>query len=397
MSYYDRHKNSSDSSHEGSAAYADGYSDNIMEELALLNRKISDLTEIVQGKDTEIDQLRSDRYMEQSSFTALQNQLNSLQTSFRFMSARERGSSGSKNFNRIDEEGNEEFVDDEQESEEEEPAMIPFDEDTFSYMMLHPIMSREWFLGLAAIAFQWSLLVLILLDLSKRSVNAAFLNIPYIVPREVTIGQFMGIFICVGVQTDILSSIRMIVAMRNSPGFEWNTIIGLEGDENRTWRNWFVRIIIPNVAKFISGLLVLGVNFITIVQTANIVDLMKDVAALLVISEITTIFFMLAQFGFLGQKFEDTAKLIVDYEVPDPLPTSYVNPRLLLFLILVIGMGGVAAILLQKQMSGEFFAQQYPKCEIDASDKAALSLFKNGRCEGGILNSIACAFDGGDW
>jgi hypothetical protein len=48
-------------------------------------------------------------------------------------------------------------------------------------------------------------------------------------------------------------------------------------------------------------------------------------------------------------------------------------------------------------MSGEFFAQQYPKCEIDASDKAALSLFKNGRCEGGILNSIACAFDGGDW
>jgi hypothetical protein len=66
MSYYDRHKNSSDSSHEGSAAYADGYSDNIMEELALLNRKISDLTEIVQGKDTEIDQLRSDRYMEQS-------------------------------------------------------------------------------------------------------------------------------------------------------------------------------------------------------------------------------------------------------------------------------------------------------------------------------------------
>jgi hypothetical protein len=378
-------------------AYADDNSDSIMEELALLNRKISDLTEIVQGKDTEIDQLRSNRYNQQSSFTSLQNQLNSLQTSFRFMSARQRVDSERKSLNGIEEEGHEEFIDDEQESKKVEPAMIPFDEDTFSYMMLHPIMSREWFLGLAAIAFQWSLLLLILLDLSKRSVNAAFLNIPYIVPIEVTIGQFMGIFICVGVQTDILSSIRMIVAMRNAPGFEWNTIIGLEGDENRTWKNWFVRIIIPNVAKFISGLLVLGVNFITIVQTANIVDLMKDVAALLVISEITTIFFMLAQFGFLGQKFEDTAKLVADYEVPDPVPTSYVNPRLLMFLILVLGMGGVAAILLQKQISGEFFTQQYPKCEIDVSDKAALGLFNNGRCEGGILNSIACAFDGGDW
>ncbi len=255
--------------------------------------------------------------------------------------------------------GNDLF-DGEDEEEVDEPNFIAFDEDTFSLMMISPVCSRYWFLGVAAAAFQWTVLILILIDLAVANAGSSVLGIPYSVPYEVTVGQYLGIFICVGVQTDVLSSIRMLIAMRNSEETIWDEIVYVTEDK-RTWGTWTVRVLVPNLIKFLSGLLVLTVNFITIVQSGNIVDLMKDVAALLIISEITEIFFKLAEFGFLGNRFEDRAKLVLETEVEDnllkgikPICGITIPARLMVFLVLVGSMMGAVGFFIEGQISGRY-------------------------------------------
>ncbi len=278
------------------------------------------------------------------------------------------------------------------------PNFIAFDEDTYSLMMMSPMFSRYWALGLISVMFQWSILILILIDLIvKQSKNSSVLGIPYSVPYEVTIGQFLGIFICVGVQTDVLSSIRIMFAMRNSEETNWDEVIRID-KEKRTWKTWMIQIFFPNMVKFISGLLVLAVNFITIVQSGNIVDLMKDVAALLIISEISEIFFTLGSFGFLGEKIEDATELVQGIEVEDklmvkPICGITIPARLMVCATLIAIMMGAVGFFIEGQKSGRYFKDRYPYCTIGVEN---IPKFGNGRCDGGIYNTIACDFDGGD-
>lgn len=283
----------------------------------------------------------------------------------------------------------------------ENRELISFDMDTFSLMMLHPVYSHEWLLGVFVIVFVWMFMILIIYDAQSQADEAGTpLGIPYSVPIEVTIGQIFSVLVCVSAQTDILSSIRLWLGLRFNEESEWNTIVHLEGDENRTFKNWMIRIFTPIIAKMITGLIILTVNFITIVQANDIVELMMDVGALLLLQKMPEYLFLLAQYGFLGQKFEDTSKDLLEHSFPDPLPfscvKSFFNLRVVIFLTLTLGLGGACGFMLQNQLSGEYFRQQYPYCDIT---KDQLLSFGNNVCDGfpSILNTIDCDFDGGDW
>jgi hypothetical protein len=268
-------------------------------------------------------------------------------------------------------------------------------------MMLHPVNSHEWLLGVFVIAFVWMFMILIIYDAqSQADESGTPLGIPYSVPIEVTVGQIFSVLVCVSAQTDILSSLRLWLGLRYNEESEWNTIVNLEGDENRTFKKWMIRIFTPIIAKMITGLIILTVNFVTIVQANDIVELMTDVGALLLLQRMPEYLFLLVQYGYLGQKFEDSSKDLLEHSFPDPLPfscvKSFFNLRVVLFLTLILGLGGACGFMLQNQLSGEYFRRQYPYCDIT---KDQLSLFGNGVCEGSpsILNTIDCDFDGGDW
>ena len=389
----------------------------VEEELALIQQQVGELTELVETKDQEIDELRGNIRSEKSTFVALHKKLQQIEEKLKSPryqeSALEQGGKGEKKplvksmMDDLKEEVAEDpesdtdskaekfeddLVDDDDETEVE-LAMIGLDEDTFSLMMTNPVMSRDWILALQAVSFQWVLLSLIFINLVAEQTST--LNIPYSVPIAVTAGQFLGIFICVGVQTDVLSSIRLVAAMWAEE--DWAEVVGIEDPQSAGKMTFFIRILLPNLMKFISGCLVLAVNFVTIVQSDNIVDLMKDVAALLIISEITEIFFKLAEFGFLGQKLEDHAKIVPETEVQDPFGGDggrcRINLRLLVFCLLVATMSAAVGFFITRQQNGEFFYATYPYCKIS---KEQIAQFGDDRCDGGILNSIACDFDGGD-
>ncbi len=81
----------------------------------------------------------------------------------------------------------------------------------------------------------------------------------------------------------------------------------LNRDENAsplTRIEWIIHILIPNVLKFIQGILVLFVTFVAIVQSDNIIELLKDFATLMVLSETDCIFFQIVANGYLGPELQ---------------------------------------------------------------------------------------------
>jgi hypothetical protein len=375
----------------------------ISDEVALIQRQMKDLSSHVQNKDIEISEMRGNIRSEKSTFLYINQKLEELERKLNVVQNQKKlpprrgekrslvGDIVADIEKEVDEENFESDDDLPDDMSEGDLAMIPFDEDTFSLMMLNPIVSRAWLIAVLSYLFQWITLTLIFVNLLSTSAKSSPLNIPYSVPLGVTVGQFLGIFICVGVQTDILSAIRILAAF--SAEKDWAELLGIEG--GGTKMDFSLRVLLPNCLKFASGCMVLAVNFVTIVQSSNIVNLMKDVAALLIISEISQICFKLAEFGFLGQKFEDLAKVVTETEVRDPFTKEGfgMNYRLLTFSALVISMSTAVGYFLVGQQNGSFFYQIYPNCEISKSE---IPLFSNGVCDGGFLNTIACAFDGGD-
>lgn len=353
-------------------------------DLSDIQRQISELAELIDSKDQEIEELRGNIRSEKSTFSALNTKISQLERSVSVSNNSRRRVGEKKPLNDDDDDDVEDIGEDENREkfeedlvEAEDEPMIAFDEDTFSLMMLHPVMSRDWVLAICATSFQWLFLILILIDLNKAS--ATPFNIPYAVRLEVTVGQYLGIFICVGVQTDVLSSVRLLAAMWGTK--DWDRVIGEEG--HGTKMLFFVRVFLPNLMKFVSGLLVLVANFVTIVATPNIVDLMKDVAALLVISEITEIFFSLASFGFLGEILEDHAKLVPETEIEDVFANKKsgcrINARIIVFLLLVFSMMGAVTFFVIQQRSGSYFYKQYPYCNIQQEE---IVKFGDKRCDG---------------
>lgn len=383
--------------------------------LLKLQKQVGELAKLISTKDQEINELRGNIRSDKSTFSALNAKINKLEKSVssgksydlstpgKLRAVKEDSSSAmdssamdSSAMDSSSKEGDfeDDLVESDDESSLEEP-MIPFDEDTFSLMMLHPVWSRDWLLGVMTVIFQWCFLILIIVNLNKG--NKVIFNVAYSVPIEVTVGQYLGIFICVGVQTDILSSIRMIAAMFAAE--DYHEIIG---EDEPTKMLFFMRILLPMLVKFTGGILVLVCNFITIVSSTNIVDLMKDIAALLIISEITEILFQLAAFGFLGSILEDHAKEVPETEVEDVFTHDSgllgvkfckFNPRLTVFLVLVSSMASAVTLFVSNQRNGQYFFTQYPYCTIPSEE---IVKFGDGVCDGGLLNSIECDFDGGD-
>ena len=174
-----------------------------------------------------------------------------------------------------------------------------FDEDTFAMMILAKPWSKD--LNLAMITFSMQIIMglLIVIDqLKSDSVNCAFsVNIPLIA------GQFLTIVLCLSMQTDIMTPVKILFLLgRNSSN--WAVVIG-EGESSST--ALWVKRIFPNVMKMIEGVVVLVVLFLLILQSSDIIELLKDFTVLMVVSEADNIVFHRADYGFLGQDLQERA------------------------------------------------------------------------------------------
>ena len=162
--------------------------------------------------------------------------------------------------------------------------------------------SSTWFLGLFTFGIQFSLGLLILLNQWHNPKHKSDWDIPVRTDLVVIIGQFMSVIVALMTQIDILTTVRDVILLWYGKGEEayWNKLIGEEN--NQSLQLWLYRILFPNVLKMLQGLMILITNFFIIIQSKDIVDLLKGFTALFVTSSEDNLIFMVSDYGYLGIK-----------------------------------------------------------------------------------------------
>ena len=312
--------------------------------------------------------------------------------------------------------------------------------DTFSLMMIRNPLSTSWLLGVISFMVQVIISALVL----KTQVDEPKLGIPFKVKNEVRVGQFFAILIYLLNQQDILTP------------FKYGQVLHYESDWHRKLQTrkrdktiflWTCRVFIPCFLLFAQGVLVTITSFILIAQTDDLVELLKDFSALMIISQVDNRFFDLASFGYLGETlYHQTLKIkdgivledlnqedlqgILDpnqsiYKSKSQHGTSigfmdsfdrktgnrtnivkvqvmmtfryikaHVSMRSLYFFFVcnLLTWTWIHSVVL-KQLDGTFFKITYPECRISPEE---IKKVGDSKCDGGFLNTNKCGLDGGD-
>mmetsp|Transcript_847 Transcript_847/g.1267 ORF Transcript_847/g.1267 Transcript_847/m.1267 type:complete len:538 (-) Transcript_847:168-1781(-) len=303
--------------------------------------------------------------------------------------------------------------------------LFHLDEDTYSLMMISRPCSREWLLGIVTFIFfqLWLELLILFSLLNEYEINCYWtqsscvpFNVPFRVPLEVTLAQGIALILVLATQSDILTSIHAIITLqKNANNVQWDKLIGEE--DNRSFCLWIIRILLPNLAKFIQGAIILFLSFVIIVQSENIIDLLKDFTSLLVVSQADNILFHLAAAGFLGEHLAKRTKEVKtrhievgsnpdrntvsgrdqegnppDRKVIRCFPCNVFILKSIIFGGMYCGMIVAWAWFVRGQYSGDFFRVKYPECNV--TDVRSIG---DGDCDNfDPYNTEECGWDGGD-
>ena len=269
------------------------------------------------------------------------------------------------------------------EGDEGNKAMY-LDEDTYTMMMISPmdwslpkclcftfvpcalLVGRgSWVFGLVPPFIELLLCGIIISDQTdfdvftwiKLGTFPGSLNIPS--ERQsnpVYIGQFFAMILALMTQSDVLSATQTFLLLRNSSRVPWQRTISRDGKEEIVGGccTWVARVFIPVFLKFLQGIFVLFITWLIIVQSTNVVDLLKDYTALFVISSIDNIFYLVASNGYLGHQLATRAQEAKGVKIYTDVSYSQArgnNSQIFLFVLMLVGMlgGWVATMIGQIQ------------------------------------------------
>lgn len=310
------------------------------------------------------------------------------------------------------------------------------DQDSFSMMMIcENVFSHTWTVGISTFLIQIILGGLVALDQPKKEFGSTSLfNIPVQASWQLTTAQFFTAIVALLSQTDVLHSITVVNALHKNEGqlllkvrkltrikkaqqevdvnkdtrdSRGNVDIKDEGDNRGNIElvlasspfdakekincTQVYHIWIPNILKFLEGLLILIVSWIIIIQSENIVDLLKDFSALFVISTIDNVVFLFARQKYLGEELFEIADRVESSEIVDGKKYSRWIPSVVFIFTLALFLVFWGDVV-NKQKNGHYFNNKYPLCH--------LSDGKKGRVQDTIcdieLNTRECGWDGGD-
>jgi len=278
------------------------------------------------------------------------------------------------------------------------------------YVVFVPLPSKSWLMGFAVFSVQLALGVLIIADQVEDDF-AATMNIP---PRNdpvVRIGQFMAVVLALFSQTDITITLYNLFQLWYGSKSQWNKVIGEEHDTS--FNLWLGRIFVPNVLKISQGVIILIASIIIILQSSDIVELLKDFTALFVISSVDDIFFILSDHGYFGVDLSKKSDRLIAIEIRED--DEKIRKRLQVILFTMIGgLLGWWIYVVKGQINGRYFAQIYPACptnypikDIDVNMNTVFSrrnrtyffYMKNDVCDfptGVGPNVAVCGWEGGD-
>ena len=288
--------------------------------------------------------------------------------------------------------------------------------DTYTLMMTKQPLSKSWLFGVLIFITQITLLGLIFANQISTSIEDTIFGVPFKVDNSVRVSQFLAIFITIMISYDIFMPIRdLTILWIENP--EWAKVVvgAIDTSDYRSLRHnvedgvvlgrpsnerrkiWFLQILLPNVLKFIQGVLVLLITFVIVIQSDDTIDLFKDFAAMQVISELDNVAFLLARHGFFGFALKRDTGAAKEIKLVDRVPVICGLPLrpILLFGLLFVMNSVFIGLVVIGQLNGTFFSKKYPNCRIK-KELSQITMINDGRCNNGLFNTFQCGFDGMD-
>lgn len=326
---------------------------------------------------------------------------------------------------------------------------MKFAEDTFSIMMLSPLISWGYFLGIATFGFQIALAFDYIYSFLDFTFVKGFADgkdefgfrVPIGVSRSVRFGQYCVALLSIWLSSDIQIAIQYLLAFRRgsenvktlkdnqirdvvvipSGGFMRRTIyfpklrqmhrlgkkqsdvLGQVDDDETLYPSlgfMWRAVYFPNIIRFFQSIVVILMLMILIIQNNDFIELLMNFTALFIISQIDDIVFQLVKRGyFFGFQMSEIASKIEKMQIIEEKKRGrqyFFSPVFVGSIILgsiSLCMIVFVAIVARLQTDGYFLKLKYPLCDVSKENYA---LIGDGKCDGGDLNSLICNWEGGD-
>lgn len=288
-----------------------------------------------------------------------------------------------------------------------------------NFMISCAALSNPWLLSLFTFTYlQMGIGLYIIMDQASFSryfdCEQGDVCLPFDIPMNSYFGmamvQYLTVIFVIATQNDLFSSLQTLGKLRYSDDVPWDEVIGEKGV--RTWQLWVLRILLPNVFKFIQATVILFASFLVAIRSSRIIDLLKDLTALLIVSEGDNIIFHIADLGYFGenmaQKTEEVkavhwVAIEKDREGDDGEGQGHLRRRnrrsfckstgaCIFFVTLNAFMLGGLSYFVAGQFSGKWIRKKYPHC-----NAPRLTEIGNQICnDTPLYNTAECGWDGGD-
>ena len=232
------------------------------------------------------------------------------------------------------------------------------------YVVFVPLPSKSWIMGLAVFSVQFVLGVLIIADQLNDPISETTMSIPPRIDSVVRTGQLMTVVLALFSQTDVTITLYNLLLLWYGSKSQWSKVIGQEHDTS--FKLWLGRIFIPNVLKISQGITILLASIIIILQSSDIVDLLKDFTALFVISSVDDMFFIMADHGYFGGDLSEKSNRLKAIEIREDDKKIRKMLQFILF-TMIGGLMGWWIYVVEGQVNGRYFAQIYRACPINDS------------------------------
>jgi hypothetical protein len=226
--------------------------------------------------------------------------------------------------------------------------------------------------------------------------KAGVFRVPMANTTAVHSGQFIALIFTLILQRDLLVTIPIFLAMFQSRNWEQ---FNYQKRENKNIV-WWEKIFTTYFSRLLVSLLTLFTSFVLIIQSTDLIDLVKDFTALFILSELDDFAYKAIQDGYFGTLFEEELERANDVKVKDNRNLisfcceKQMPSQSLIIIALYIIMLCNWANVVNKQRNGSYFRIFLPSCDFENLG-VKYTYFGDGTCDP-KLYSEACHFDGGD-
>ncbi len=313
---------------------------------------------------------------------------------------------------------------------------LHLEKDTYTLLLVTTSYGIAFWFAVLICIMQVGLLFSILEQmLSKSGPNSTgtFLNIPFATTKSVQSGQFIAILFSLLTQRDLLQTVPLLIALWDTGG-NWKKLNTTPDGPKRKLRSsdrvfWWEKIFVTYFLRLGVSLLALFTAFILIIQSTDIIDLVKDFTgkcslfifhfihifiilnvdlilkktALYIVSELDNYAFMAIKDGYFGHVFSNEIRRIKETKIVKEEDNTIsccnknVPTQSIAMLVLFSVMVGSWLSFLVKQNSGLVFKEKWKNCTVidNVNNNLNYLSWGDGTCDPKLFTDD-CGLDGGD-